>query len=114
MEEGTRVSRLIALVWVAVAVLLGSAAALARQAAQTRAVAPAPSAPVLGYQAVKEWPVQALGDRGYPSGPWNFIQVVSLTIEKNGNVLVLHRGAYPILEYDPSGKFIGPFGDVTF
>ena len=39
---------------------------------------------------------------------------VSLTVEKNGNILVLHRGAYPILEYDPSGKILVPFGDVTF
>lgn len=91
-----------------------AAAGYCQQAPPARPAAAPPSAPVMGYLAVKEWPVQALGDRGYPSGPWNFIQVVSLTVEKNGNILVLHRGAYPILEYDPSGKFLGPFGDVSF
>ncbi len=70
--------------------------------------------PVLGYAAAAEWPKEALGDKGLAAGPWNYWQVPSVAVEKNGNILVLHRGDYPILEYRPNGDFIGPWGDVAF
>jgi 6-bladed beta-propeller len=85
--------------------------ALCQQAAAPR---PGWDAPVLNYQAVPEWPKAALGDKGFPAGPWNYWQVPAVAVEQNGNVLVLHRGDDPILEYRPNGELIGPWGDVKF
>ncbi len=71
--------------------------------------------PVLSdYKAVAEWPIEAMGDKGYPAGPWNYWQVPSVTVEADGNILVMHRGDFPILEYEPNGKFIGPWGHIRF
>lgn len=44
-------------------------------------------------------------------GPWNFGQVSAVAISANGNVLVFHRGAHPILEFESSGKFVRSWGD---
>jgi hypothetical protein len=84
-----------------------SSAALAQPAAKS-------DAPVIHYKKVPEWPKPLLGDRGFPAGPWNFGQVTSIAVKKDGNILVMHRGDDPILEYRPDGTFIGPFGDVKF
>src|SRR5512134_3312319 len=46
--------------------------------------------PVL-YKEAAEWPIQALSAAGFPAGPWNFIQVASVAMNSNGNVLLLHR-----------------------
>lgn len=74
-----------------------------------------PEEPVLsGYKAVAEWPMEAMGDKGYAAGPWNYWQVPSVTVEADGNILVMHRGDFPILEYEPDGKFIGPWGNIRF
>ena len=81
---------------------------------QTGAVKPGWDAPVLNYKAVPEWPKPALGDKGLPAGPWNYWQVPGVTVEQNGNVLVLHRGDDAILEYKPNGDLVGPWGDVKF
>jgi DNA-binding beta-propeller fold protein YncE len=68
----------------------------------------APSAasavPALPYKSV-EWPIQQTSAAGIPL-PWNFIQVASVAVLPRGNILVLHRGAHPLLEFDASGKFI--------
>lgn len=66
------------------------------------------------YKAVAEWPKPPRGDKGFAAGPWNYWQVPGIAVARNGNILVLHRGEYPILEYRPNGDFIGPFGDVKF
>ena len=99
-----------------VVALLASAFCLSAVAVGQQGNGPRPGsdAPVLNYKAVPEWPLEANGDKGFPSGPWNYWQVPSVAVEKNGNVLVLHRGDFPILEYDADGKFIGPWGDVKF
>jgi hypothetical protein len=70
--------------------------------------------PVTHYKAVAEWPKPLTGDKGLPAGPWNYIQVTSVAVKKDGNILVMHRGDDPILEYKPNGDFVGPFGDVKF
>jgi DNA-binding beta-propeller fold protein YncE len=70
--------------------------------------------PVVHYRAAPEWPKPPMGDKHLPAGPWNYGQVVSVAVEKNGNILVLHRGDDPILEYKPDGDFIGTFGEVRF
>jgi 6-bladed beta-propeller len=73
-----------------------------------------PDIPVVHYKAVPEWPKPMQGDKKLSAGPWNYWQVTSVAVEKNGNILVLHRGDDPILEYKPNGDFIGTFGDVKF
>jgi DNA-binding beta-propeller fold protein YncE len=70
--------------------------------------------PVIHYKAVAEWPKPLTGDKGLPAGPWNYIQVTSVAVKKDGNILVMHRGDDPVLEYKPNGDFVGPFGDVKF
>jgi len=76
---------------------------------------PAPSdVPVIHYKAVPAWPKPLIGDQGLPAGPWNYIQVTSVAVKKDGNILVMHRGDDPVLEYKPNGDLVGPFGDVKF
>jgi len=81
---------------------------------QAGGLKPGWDAPVLNYQAVPAWPKPALGDKGVPAGFWNYWQVTSVAVEKNGNILVMHRGDDPILEYRPDGDFIRVWGDVAF
>jgi DNA-binding beta-propeller fold protein YncE len=73
-----------------------------------------PDIPVVHYKAVPQWPKPATGDKGLPAGPWNYWQVSGVAVAKNGNILVLHRGDYPILEYKPNGDFVGPWSDFKF
>src|SRR5687767_14764763 len=61
------------------------------------------------YKAV-EWPAPATSAAGF-AAPWNLIQASSVAIGPKGTVLVFHRGAHPILEFDSSGKFIRSWGD---
>ncbi len=86
--------------------------AAAQQANGPRAGTDEPVLP--GYTAVAEWPIEPLGDKGFPAGLWNYWQVSSVAVEADGNILVMHRGDYPILEYEPNGKFIGPWGHIRF
>ena len=66
----------------------------------------------LPYKLV-EFPTPATSAAGVPMS-WNFIQVSAVAISANGNVLVLHRGAHPIMEFEPGGKFIRSWGDGLF
>src|SRR5688572_5859584 len=68
---------------------------------------------VLNYELVP-WPLEAKSAAGFDAGPWNFIQVVSVAVHPNGNILVLHRGAHPLLEFEPGGKFIRSWNTVAF
>ena len=88
--------------------LLGLPAIAFAQSAQQ------PDTPVIHYKAVPDWPKPRLGDKKLPAGPWNYIQVTSVAVKKDGNILVMHRGDDPILEYKPNGDLVGPFGDVKF
>src|SRR6516165_2793491 len=70
--------------------------------------------PILpGYKLV-EWPTQATSAAGFPAGPWNFIQVAAVATDTRGHILVLHRGAHPIMEFESSGKFVRSWGDGMF
>jgi DNA-binding beta-propeller fold protein YncE len=60
-----------------------------------------------------EWPAPATSVAGF-AAPWNLIQASSVAISANGNVIVLHRGAHPVLEFDSAGKFIRSWGDGLF
>ena len=55
--------------------------------------------PALPYKLV-EWPTLPISAAGVPAGPWNFIQVASVAVTPRGTILVLHRGAHPLLEFE--------------
>lgn len=70
--------------------------------------------PILpGYKLV-EWPAQATSAAGFPAGPCNFIQVTAAALSARGNILLLHRGAHPVMEFEPGGKFVRSWGDGMF
>jgi DNA-binding beta-propeller fold protein YncE len=69
--------------------------------------------PVLPYTLV-EWPAPPNSAAGVPAGPWNFIQVASVAVTAQGTILVLHRGAHPIMEFESNGKFVRSWGDGMF
>ena len=72
------------------------------------------NAPDMGYKEVPEWPQNVLNAAGTPGGPWNFIQVSGVAVNSNGNILVLHRGAHPIMEFESDGKYVRSWGDGMF
>ena len=58
------------------------------------------------------WPMSAKTMIGTPS-PWYFGEVVAVATTKDDNILVFHRGAHPIIEFNPEGKFLRSWGDGT-
>src|SRR5687767_4060096 len=68
------------------------------------------SPPASAYKLV-EWPSPARSAAGF-AAPWNLIQVSGVAVTAKGTVLVFHRGAHPILEFDSSGKLIRSWGDA--
>src|SRR4051794_26572296 len=80
--------------------------------AQTGRSGAAADIPSLPYTLV-DWPAPPTSAAGVP-GAWNFIQVASVAITPRGTILVLHRGAHPIMEFDSSGKFLRSRGDGMF
>lgn len=67
------------------------------------------AAPTLAYT-LMDWPTQATSAAGFPAA-WNLIQAAGVAVTARGNVLVLHRGAHPILEFESSGTFVRSWGD---
>ena len=65
------------------------------------------------YSLVPDWPLPARTAAGTTT-PWNLIQVPGVAVDSRGHVLVLHRGAHPILDFDTTGKFIRSWGDGMF
>jgi DNA-binding beta-propeller fold protein YncE len=63
-----------------------------------------------GSYKLVEWPAPATSAAGF-AAPWNLIQASSVAIGPKGTVLVLHRGAHPVLEFDAAGKLIRSWGD---
>jgi hypothetical protein len=80
---------------------------------QTGRGSPATDIPVLPYKLV-DWPAPPISAAGVPMGPWNFIQVASVAITARGSILVLHRGAHPIMEFESNGSFVRSWGDGMF
>jgi DNA-binding beta-propeller fold protein YncE len=70
-------------------------------------------APSLGYQEVPDWPAQLMNAAGTPA-PWNFIQVSGVAIDSRGHVLVLHRGAHPLLEFESDGRLVRSWDNIPF
>jgi hypothetical protein len=71
-----------------------------------------PDAPTLPYKLV-EWPTAPTSASGFP-GAWNFIQAASAAITPRGTILVLHRGAHPIIEFESGGAMVRSWGDGLF
>ena len=69
--------------------------------------------PALPYRLV-EWPALPISAAGVPAGPWNFIQVASVAVSARGSILVLHRGAHPVIEFDSTGKLLRSWADGMF
>jgi DNA-binding beta-propeller fold protein YncE len=82
-----------------------SGATKANQSAPPGASAPA----ALAYKLV-DWPAPATSAAGFDAA-WNLIQASGVAVTSRGTVLVLHRGAHPILEFERSGKFVRSWGD---
>src|SRR5882762_4806030 len=73
-----------------------------------------PNDDALRYKLVPDWPTDARTAAGTPAGPWNLIQAPGVAVDTRGHVLVLHRGAHPILEFESGGKFVRSWGDGMF
>lgn len=65
------------------------------------------------YRLAADWPAPPRTAAGTPSA-WNLIQVPGVAIDSRGHILVLHRGAHPILEFDSAGKLIRSWGEGLF
>jgi len=94
---------------------LGIVVALAlvtSQGVQTRFAQATADIPNLPYKLV-EWPTPPTSAAGVP-GAWNFIQVASVAVTPRGSILVLHRGAHPIIEFESAGTFARSWGDGMF
>ena len=59
-----------------------------------------------------EWPMPATSAAGTPA-PWHFGEVAAVATTSAGNILVLHRGAQPVMEFDSAGKFLRSWGEGT-
>jgi DNA-binding beta-propeller fold protein YncE len=80
---------------------------------QPKAPNPGADAPDLGYKLVPDWPNPPRNAAG-SAGAWNLIQVSSVAVDPGGRVLVLHRGAHPVLEFESGGKFLRSWGNGMF
>src|SRR5213593_1720304 len=77
---------------------------------QKGAPSPGSDAPDPGYKLAAEWPSPPRNAAG-SAGAWNLIQVSSVAIDSRAHVLVLHRGAHPVLEFDSAGKLLRSWGN---
>ncbi len=77
----------------------------------------------LGLFALAAFPVAAqLPELPYKPAPGffqlppgaNFGEVPGVAVNSKGHIFVFHRGAQPLMEFDPSGKFIRSLGDDLF
>jgi streptogramin lyase len=90
-------------------VVAGNSAPLADQVGRG---GPPTSVPDLPY-ALRQWPTPPTSAAGVP-GAWNFIQVASVAVTPRGTILVLHRGAHPIMEFDGNGSLLRSGRDGMF
>ncbi len=71
------------------------------------------SAQVAEYAEAPGWPDPATSAAGTPAA-WNFGQVSGVATRAHGYILVLHRGAHPIMLFDRAGRFVRAWGDGLF
>src|SRR5207237_57186 len=65
--------------------------------------------PTLAYKLV-DWPTPPTSAAGFLAA-WNLIQAAGVAVSARGSVLVLHRGAHPVLEFNSDGAFVRSWGD---
>src|SRR5262245_58220308 len=114
MRRTTTASRsrvLVAGLFSSVALSIG-APETARVAAQAGRGSAAAAVPDLPYR-LTDWPTPPTSAAGVPSA-WNFIQAASVAVTRRGTILVLHRGAHPMVEFESSGKLLRTWGDGVF
>ena len=73
---------------------------------------PFANVPLLPYSLV-DWPALPTSAAGVPA-PWNFIQVSAVAVARSGRIVMLHRGAHPIMEFDSGGALVRTWGDGLF
>ena len=73
------------------------------------------AAPVAAQQYVEapDWLRPATSAAGTPA-PWNLGQIVAVATGADGTILVLHRGAQPIVVFEPDGTFVRAWGEGLF
>ena len=71
------------------------------------------SGQIVAYTEAPAWPSPATSAAGTPAS-WNFGQVSGVATGADGNILVLHRGAHPIMLFDSAGRFVRAWGDGLF
>ena len=76
-------------------------------------LASAVQAQTVKHTEVAGWPDPAVSAAGTPAA-WNFGQVAGVATSTNGYILVLHRGANPIMLFDATGRFVRAWGDGLF
>src|SRR5215472_4382498 len=96
--------------WYRLSLLIFGALTISLSQQRKNTVKRASDIPTLNYKYV-DWPIEATSAAGFPAGPWNFIQVAAVAMTTRGNILVLHRGAHPVMEFEPNGKFVRAWGD---
>jgi DNA-binding beta-propeller fold protein YncE len=70
-------------------------------------------APTLDYTEVPDWPTRIANAAGVRAG-WNFIQVSGIAADTSGHVFVLHRGAFPLMEFENNGKLVRLWKSILF
>jgi DNA-binding beta-propeller fold protein YncE len=70
-------------------------------------------APTLNYTEVPDWPTRIVNAAGARAG-WNFIQVSGIAADTSGHVFVLHRGAFPLMEFENNGKLVRLWKSIEF
>ena len=65
-----------------------------------------PNYPALSYEVDPNWPA-------LPAG-WNLAETPAVSVDKQENVYVFHRGAHPIIVFNKDGKFLRSFGDGVY
>lgn len=63
-------------------------------------------APKLEYDAVLDFFQLPPGE--------NFVEPAGVAVNSKGHIYVFHRGKHPLMEFDPSGRFIRSIGDDLF
>jgi len=75
------------------------------------------SAPALSSRCQETGPklnYQAIPDFFHLPAEEHFVEPAGVAVNSKGNIYVFHRGKHPLMEFDPSGKFIRSIADDLF
>ena len=65
-----------------------------------------PTFPKLNYEVVPDFFQLPPGE--------NFVEAAGVAVNSSGHIYVFHRGKHPLMEFDPTGKFIRSIADDLF